>query len=95
MLEELRDLIRSTVPGVEEEGMGYGVPFYKHHGEFVGFAAFKNRVGFGFGYHVIPAGDRAALEADGYKPERSRCRSGSTRTCRRTRYGRSSRRRRG
>jgi uncharacterized protein YdhG (YjbR/CyaY superfamily) len=65
-LEELRELIRSTVPGVEE-GMGYGVPFYKHHGEFVGFAAFKNHVSFGFGSHVIPARDRTALEADGYK----------------------------
>ena len=50
-----------------EEGISYGVPFYKHHGEFVGFAAFKNHVSFGFGSHVIPAGDRTALEADGYK----------------------------
>jgi len=66
VLEELRELIRSTVPGVEE-GMGYGVPFYKHHGEFVGFAAFKHHVSFGFGSHVIPAGDRTALEAGGYK----------------------------
>ncbi len=66
MLEELRELIRSTVPGVEE-GISYGVPFYKHHGEFVGFAAFKNHVSFGFGSHVVPAGDRTALEADGYK----------------------------
>ena len=66
MLEELRELIRSTVPGVEE-GISYGVPFYKHHGEFVGFAAFKNHVSFGFGSDVIPAGDRTALEADGYK----------------------------
>ena len=66
MLEELRELIRSTVPGVEE-GIGYGVPFYKHHGEFVGFAAFKNHVSFGFGSHVVPDDDRAALEADGYK----------------------------
>ena len=66
MLEELRELIRSTVPGVEE-GISYGVPFYKHHGEFVGFAAFKNHASFGFGSHVIPADDRAALEADGYK----------------------------
>ena len=66
MLEELRELIRSTVPDAEE-GISYGVPFYKHHGELGGFAALKNHVSFGFGSDVVPAGDRTALEAEGYK----------------------------
>ena len=59
-------LIRSIVPDVEE-GISYGVPFYKHHGEFGGFAAYKGHVSFGFGSDVLEAEDRAALEAGGYK----------------------------
>ena len=66
ILRELRELIRSTVPGVEER-IGYGVPFYKHHGELGGFAAYASHVSFGFGSDVLQAGDRAALEAAGYK----------------------------
>lgn len=66
ILEQLRELIRSTVPDVEE-GISYGVPFYKHHGEFGGFAAYTSHVSFGFGSDVLEAEDRAALEAAGYK----------------------------
>ena len=46
-LEELRKLIKSTIPGVEE-GISWGVPFYKYHGVLAGFAAFRNQVSFGF-----------------------------------------------
>jgi uncharacterized protein len=66
ILQELRELIRSAVPGVEER-ISYGVPFYKHHGELGGFAAYTRHVSFGFGSDVLQAGDRAALEAGGYK----------------------------
>src|SRR3954453_5406733 len=66
LLEEIRQLIRSTIPEVEE-GISYGVPFYKHHGALGGFAAFKKHVSFGFGAEVLQAKDRGAPEADGYK----------------------------
>jgi len=45
-LKEIRKIIKSTIPKVEE-GISYGVPFYKYHGALAGFAAFKNHVSFG------------------------------------------------
>jgi len=65
-LEEIRAIIKSTVPGAEE-GISWGVPFYKYHGELAGFAAYKNHVSFGFGAKVLESQDRAALEQQGYK----------------------------
>jgi len=64
-LEELRKLIKSTIPGVEE-GISWGVPFYKYHGVLAGFAAFKNHVSFGFAA-VLQIEDRKILEEKGYK----------------------------
>ena len=65
-LEEIRKLIKTTIPEVEEK-IWYGVPFYNYHGEFVGFAAYKNHVSFGFGNDVLQNEDREILEKQGYK----------------------------
>lgn len=64
-LEELRDLVRATLPDAEE-GISWGVPFYKHDGPVGGFAAYKQHVSFGLN-EVIDADDREKLEAQGYK----------------------------
>ena len=42
------------------------MPFYKYHGELVGFAAYKNHVRFGFGPAVLQIEDRKILEQKGY-----------------------------
>ncbi|MCE7744780.1 MAG: DUF1801 domain-containing protein [Candidatus Heimdallarchaeota archaeon] len=66
IIKELREIIKSTIPEVEE-GISWNVPFYKYHGEFVGFAAYKNHVSFGFGVGVLQSQDRKMLEEKGYK----------------------------
>ena len=63
-LKELRLLIRATVPKAEE-GISWGIPFYKYCGLVAGFATFKNHVGFGFADRLTDE-DREALEAKGY-----------------------------
>jgi len=63
-IKELRKIIRATIPKVEE-GISWGVPFYKYHGVLVGFAAFKNHVSFGFAA-VLQSKDRKMLEKKGY-----------------------------
>lgn len=65
ILKELREIIKSTVPRAEE-GMSWGVPFYKYHGDLAGFAAYKNHVSFGFGADVLRSQDRKVLEKRGY-----------------------------
>ena len=64
-LEELRNIIRSTIPKAEER-IWYGVPFYTYHGELAGFAAYRNHVSFGFGAAVLQSKDRGVLEQKGY-----------------------------
>ena len=64
ILKELRRIIKSTIPKVEE-GISWGVPFYKYHGVLVGFAAYKNHVSFGFCV-VLQSEDRKMLEKKGY-----------------------------
>ncbi|MFX1368944.1 MAG: iron chaperone [Promethearchaeota archaeon] len=66
VLEELRRIIKSTIPRAEE-GISWNVPFYKYHGELVGFAAYKNHVSFGIGAVVLQSEDRKMLEEKGYK----------------------------
>lgn len=66
ILNQLREIIKATIPEVNE-GIWYGVPFYEHHGELVGFDTAKKHVSFGFGNNVIEDDDRQALEAQGYK----------------------------
>lgn len=65
-LEELREIIKSTVPEAEE-GISYNVPFYTFHGTHVGFAAFKNHATFGIGADAFRSEDRKTLEEKGYK----------------------------
>ncbi len=64
-LNELRQLILSTIPGIEE-GISWGVPFYRYHGLLAGFAVFKNHVTFGL-VDVFDEKDRKTLEKEGYK----------------------------
>ena len=64
-LKELRKLIKSAIPKVEE-GISWGIPFYKYHGLLVGFSPFKNHVSFGF-VVVLQSKDRKMLEEKGYK----------------------------
>jgi uncharacterized protein len=64
-LEELRKIIKSTIPKAEEK-IWYGVPFYDYCGELAGFAAYKNQVSFGFGAGVLQSSDRKTLEEKGF-----------------------------
>ncbi len=63
-LREMRAVIQSAVPGAEE-GISWGIPFYKYHGLLAGFAAFKKHIGFGFSA-VLQSEDRKTLEEKGY-----------------------------
>ena len=64
-LDELRELVRSTIPNVQES-ISYGVPFYRYCGDLAGFAAYKNHVSFGLGAAVLQSDDRTQLEELGY-----------------------------
>ena len=44
-LVQLRKLIQSTAPDAEE-GISYGMPYYKWNGALCGLALFKNHIGF-------------------------------------------------
>ena len=63
-LREIRAVIKSAAPKAEE-GISWGVPFYKYHGVLAGFAAFKNHISFGFA-DVLQSEDRKMLEKEGY-----------------------------
>ena len=66
ILEELRKIVLSTLPKVEEK-IAWGVPFYRYHGEIGGYAAYKKHVSVGLGADVLDGAERDALEAKGYK----------------------------
>ena len=57
--------LQLTIPKAEE-GISYGVPFYKYHSILAGFAAYKIHVSFGFGAAVFQSKDRKMLEKKGY-----------------------------
>ena len=63
-LREVRAAIKSAVPKAEE-GISWGIPFYKYQGVLAGFSAFKNHVSFGFTI-VLQSKDRKMLEEKGY-----------------------------
>lgn len=65
-LEELREIIKSTVPEADE-GISYNVPFYTFHDTHVGITAFKNHATFGIGADALRSEDREMLEEKGYK----------------------------
>ena len=45
ILQQIRSIIRETVPNIEE-AMAYQMPTFRLHGNLVHFAAFKNHIGF-------------------------------------------------
>jgi uncharacterized protein YdhG (YjbR/CyaY superfamily) len=65
-LEDLRRLIRATVPQAEES-IWYRVPFYKQHGEVVGISAHQGHVSFGIGAEVFDVAAQKTLREQGYK----------------------------
>lgn len=63
-LEELRWLIKNTVPDAEET-ISYNMPAYKFHGMLVGFAGWKKHCGFyPWNGHTV---SEFAAELKGYK----------------------------
>lgn len=64
-LTELRKITKLAVPEAEE-GISWGVPFYKYHGLLAGFTALKNHVDFGLAF-VLRDSDREVLEKEGYR----------------------------
>jgi uncharacterized protein YdhG (YjbR/CyaY superfamily) len=64
-LEELRKLVKSTIPKAEE-GISWGVPFYKYHGLLGGFSVFTNHASFGLAF-ALDDEIRKKLEEKGYK----------------------------
>jgi uncharacterized protein len=56
--------IKSAAPKAEE-GISWGVPFYKYHGLLAGFAALKNHVDFGLAF-ALQNKDREMLGKKGY-----------------------------
>lgn len=79
-LEELRKLIKSTIPKADEK-ISWGVPFYWYHGALAGFAPYKNHISFGLAF-VLQSNDRETLEEKGYTTGKKPCRSGMTKKCR-------------
>lgn len=65
ILNELREIIKSTVPSVSE-GISWGVPFYKFNGMLCGFAAYKHHVHFGVVEYTFSNDLRKTLENRGY-----------------------------
>jgi uncharacterized protein YdhG (YjbR/CyaY superfamily) len=63
-LKELRTAIREAVPKAEE-GISWGVPFYKYHGVLAGFTSFTHHVDFGLAF-TLEDTDRKKLEEKGY-----------------------------
>lgn len=66
IMDRLRALIRENVPAAEESIM-YGVPFYRYHGPFAGFAAYEDHVSFGCGADGMTDEAAAALREKGYR----------------------------
>ena len=64
-LKSLRELVKSTIPAAEE-GISWGVPFYKYNGLLAGFSVFTSHVSFGLAF-VLDDEVRAKLAKKGYK----------------------------
>ncbi len=64
IMEELRKIIKSTVPEAEE-GISWNVPIYKYHGILAGFSVARHHVS--FGVDTLQGEDRKILEGKGYK----------------------------
>lgn len=64
-MQELRSLIKSTVPKAEEY-IKRGIPFYMYHGMLSWFSLFRNHISFGMGGPSLDDKDREMLEKKGY-----------------------------
>ena len=64
ILKELREIIKSTIPKVEEQIL-WGYPFFKYHGILAGITAYKKHVSFQVA-DSLPSEYRKILEAKGY-----------------------------
>ena len=64
-LKEIRKIIKSTIPKVEE-GISWGVPFYRYHGALAGFTTYKNHISFGSAAVMLQSKDRKIVEEKGY-----------------------------
>ena len=65
VLEKIRTVIKTAVPGVEET-MGYGKPYYKYHGWMTGVTLYTKHLGVEI-WDGLSSEDRKELEALGYK----------------------------
>ncbi|MBJ7881924.1 iron chaperone [Gelidibacter salicanalis] len=66
IMEELRNIITSTVPEAEER-IAWNVPNYKLHGVLTGFAAYTKHVSLGFSESGLSDDERKLFEDKGYK----------------------------
>ena len=64
LLAELREIIKLTIPKVEEEIL-WGYPFFKYHGILAGITAYKKHVSFQVA-SSLKSEDRKILEEKGY-----------------------------
>jgi uncharacterized protein YdhG (YjbR/CyaY superfamily) len=65
VLEQIRAIVKQAVPGVEET-MGYGKPYYKHHGWMTGITLYTKHLGVEM-WDGLSDETRAELESRGYK----------------------------
>ena len=66
VMEEIRKIIKSTVPEAEER-IAWNVPNYKLHGVLAGFAAYTKHVSLGFSENGLSDEERKSFEDKGYK----------------------------
>src|SRR5689334_12132590 len=64
VLEQIRQVVKAAVPDVEET-MGYGKPYYKHHGWMTGITLYTKHMGVEI-WDGLSDQDRQELEAQGY-----------------------------
>ena len=64
VLERVRRVIREAAPEAEER-IAYRIPLYRHHGDVVGFAAFKNHLSLFVTSSGV--GERFADELEGFE----------------------------
>jgi uncharacterized protein YdhG (YjbR/CyaY superfamily) len=65
VLNQIRTVIMAAVPDAEET-MGYGKPYYKHHGWMTGITLYTKHLGVEI-WDGLSETDREELEALGYK----------------------------
>ena len=64
-LEKFREIVTSAIPEAEET-IGYGKPYYKHHGWMTGVTLYTKHLGIEI-WDGLSDADRETLEAAGYK----------------------------